>query len=238
MHRFFCRTVLPVALACAAASAGAAQAWALPPAQTVLYAGTDARLTESTGLNINVYSWAIGADKAIGIYAGPSWTALDDKLSIYLRLGGYVNDIATPLINFELCYEDGDLELDLFNDVYSRLDDTAPVGVYSWLTAYYWHKGLYFGAMADVSKDKSAFQLNAGPAIGIGNKTFNLAFVPIYSVNDPKDEARDGLGVRVLVNFEFKADEDDKPCCGGKATEDKAKDDEADGPAKAKDGDK
>ena len=220
MCRFLHRcALLPVALACTivAAVAGVASlpatAHALPPAQTILSLSTEAPLTESTTLSVAVYGWAVGRDKALGVYAGPGWSFLDDKLSVYLRGGGYISDLATPLINFELYYENGNYNLDLFNDFFYLGESGNPGGVYSWLSGQYWWKGLYFGAMADMTKDKASFQLNAGPVIGFGNKKLSLGLAPIYSINDPKDADRDGLGVRVLVDVEFEADED-KPCEG------------------------
>ncbi len=216
---------LRVAFACAAvvatASVGlpASPALGVPPAQTILYVATDAPLTDSTNLNVAVYGWAIGADKALGVYVGPGWSFLEDKLTLYLRAGGYVNDLFAPLVNFEMFYESGNFNVDWFNDVYYIGDSDNMGGAYSWLSTEYWWKGLYIGAMADVQKEQTSLLVNAGPVFGFGNKKLSLGIAPIYSFNDPKDADRDGFGVRVLVNMEFSADEekaevaaDAKPC--------------------------
>ena len=184
------------------------EAVALPPAQTIFFAGTDAPLMDDgPTLAVAVYGWALGADKALGLYVGPSFSFMDDKLAVQVKAGAYVADEATPLLNLELYYENGNFEADWFNDFY--YDANGPVGVYSWLSAQYWHKSLTFGAMADVTKDSGRFQLNAGPMIGFGTKQLNIAVVPVYIKTDPS-EPSDGMGVRVLVNIEFAAAEEEE----------------------------
>ncbi len=212
-----------------AVAATATPAAALPPAQTMLYAGTDAPLVEGgTPLAVAVYGWAIGADKALGVYAGPSFRFLDDELAVQLKAGAYVADQVTPLLNLELYYSKGDFEADWFNDFY--YDREAPLGVYSWLSAQYWWRGMYFGALADFSKDSAVYQLNVGPVIGFGSKKLALGVAPVY-INNPREDSSD-FGVRVLVDIEFAADEPAKPCeCG-----DKEEPAEEKGAAKADDG--
>ncbi len=204
-------------LCLAALAAASAPAMALPPAQTMLYAGTEAPLLESgPPLAVAVYGWAIGADKALGVYAGPSFRLMDDQLSVQVKAGAYVADQFTPLVNLELYYSKGAFEVDWFNDFY--YDREAPLGAYSWLSGQYWWRGMYFGALVDATKDSAVFQFNAGPVIGFGNKKLALGISPVY-IRNPREGTSD-FGVRVLVDIEFAADEEPKPCeCGDKADE-------------------
>ncbi len=175
-------------------------ATALPPAQTILYVGTEAPLIEGgPSLAVAVYGWAIGKSKQLGIYAGPSWKFFEEKLNVQVKAGAYIDDSATPLINTELYWEDGNCNLDWFNDIY------YPGGVYSWLSGQYWYKGLFFGAMADLQKDSAGTLLNVGPMLGVGHKKLNVGVAPIYIKSSPTGDT-DGFGLRVLVNMEFKAD--------------------------------
>lgn len=235
-HLPHCQRALLPALLAGALVAISAPARALPPAQTILYVGTDAPLTDSTNLSVAVYGWAIGKSRQLGVYAGPSWDFMDDRLNVSVRGGAYVDDRASPLLNCELYWEDGNYNLDLFNDFYYAGGDHGGgmVGVYSWLSGQYWYKGVYFGAMADMTKDKAYFQLNAGPVIGIGNKKLAVGVSPIFIKNSPKDET-DGFGVRFLVDMEFEHEED-KPCkdCDEKEGKGEKGDDKAEGKDDAK----
>ena len=190
-----------LALACLPASLPAA---ALPPSQTMVYVGTEIPLAPDTKLGVMVFGWALGKSKQLGLYTGPSWYFLDEKLNFSLKAGAYVDDTTYPLLNAELLWEDGDYQIDWFNDMY-YLGNGHP-GLYSWLSGQYTWKSVYVGAMVDVMKDFEIFQMNVGPVVGFGNDKLNVGVAPVYSRSIPGD-ASDGFGVRFLINIEFAGEE-------------------------------
>ncbi|MBM4342691.1 MAG: hypothetical protein FJ100_04880 [Deltaproteobacteria bacterium] len=184
-------------------AATAVQVHGLPRAQTLIYAGTEAALAEGgPPIAVAVYGWAIGADKSLGAYVGPSFRLLDGDLALLVKAGAYVAAELAPLVNLELYYAKGEFEADWFNDIY--YDRGAMVGAYSWLSGQYWWRGMYLGALADVTRDGSTFQFNAGPLIGFGSKRLSLGVAPVYS----RDlwAGRSEWAVRVMVGVDFAGD--------------------------------
>lgn len=185
------------ALLLAAVVAAPVDVAADPPAQATIYVGSDVPVSEGgPSVAIAAYSWSTGSKTSLSLYAGPHWNFFSDRLGFELKAGAYADAVAQPVLNAELMWEDGNLELDWFNDVY------WPAGAYSWLSGKYWFGPLFVGAMADSTIERSNFELNAGPMFGAGRSSFDVGVAPLYS-------NLEGFVLRVLINVEF-ADQGDK----------------------------
>lgn len=158
----------------------AAPAYALPPAQSVVYVGTE--VPKSDGwptLTLAGYLWQAPGTTEISAYAGPRWDFLGERLGVEVKLGGYAAERFRPVVNLEVLWEDGPLSLGYFGDV------SWPGGHYSWLDGSYKVGPLSVGAMADLTWERSphVFQAAAGPVIGAGVAGFDVAVAPTWDLH-------------------------------------------------------
>ena len=73
----------------------AASAQALPPAQSVVYVGTEVAKSDSwPALSLAGYQWQAGGTTEISAYLGPRWDFLEDRLGLELKIGEKLNHLA------------------------------------------------------------------------------------------------------------------------------------------------
>lgn len=178
---------------------------AQPPAQALIYVGSSVPVGETgPSVTISAYSWATGHARSLSLYAGPHWDFLADRLGFEIKAGVYAGnltstaDLAQPALNAEVMWQEGNLQLDWFNDVY------WPAGAYSWLSGKYWFGPVFIGAMADSTIERHNFEVNAGPVFGAGRSSFDVGVAPLYS-------NQQGFVLRILVDVELADKEAEKP---------------------------
>lgn len=171
----------------------AAPAQAMPPAQSVVYVGTE--VPQEGGwpkLSLGGYLWQAAGSSEISAYIGPRWDFLGDRLGLELKVGGYAAEQFKPVVNVELLWDDGPLSLGYFGDFY------WPTGHYSWLDGTYEVGPLMIGAMADLTwqQNPRVFEAAAGPLIGAGHKGFDVSVATTWDL-------KGDLTVRVFLNLQL-----------------------------------
>ena len=188
MRRFCCFWML---LGLAVAVAAPVQA--MPPAQSVVYVGTEVPKEEGwPKLSLAGYLWQAPGTREISAYVGPRWDFLEDRLGLEIKVGGYAADEFKPVVNVEVLWEDGPLSLGYFGDF------SWPTAHYSWLDGTYAFGPLSLGAMADLTWQHSprVLEAAAGPLIGAGHKGFDVALAPTWDL-------KGNLTVRVFLSLQL-----------------------------------
>lgn len=147
------------------------------PAQAIVYVGTSLPVrTGGPTVSIAAYGWSTARTSSLSLYAGPCWAFLGDRLEVEVKVGAYVDSGAVPVLNLELTWEDGPLQLDWFTDVF------WPAGAYTWLAGRWGFGPLYAGALADATLQRRGDdEFAAGPMFGVGSKALALGVAPMWS---------------------------------------------------------